>query len=702
MKRIDCKILNFILSIVLLLGSVACTDPAGTDTPGDTAIVTNVQAEASMLLTPGGDYRIMASGAEQTDIILMEGSKSFECAITRLSATWFRFAVPQDIIAGKYTLSIRRDDRTQELFATNVTVQSVNFRVESKAGYNLKGMVYCGTKGVKDVLVTDGVSITKTDANGHYWLKSNKSYEVVYVILPSGYNVPTQAAMPQFWAKTSTDVENEEQHNFELIQASNDKHTVLVVTDVHLTNRNLSPNDCTQFRDGCVAEMINNYTGKDNVYCFNLGDFAHDIHWYKHDIGWAPELKHHPSDYIAALPCQFWSTMGNHDNDGHTPSGEDVDLRASGPYRRMVGPTHVALNLGKVHYMLLDDILYYNGYTGSNSNVDALFGDCNYNAGFRADILKWIEEDLKYVDKNTPIVIGMHIPLANWNGTSRNGEFNNVSNWTAFMNLFKDYKEVDFITGHTHQTRFRPIPGYGSNIYEHNMAATSGVWWNTSQFTGGTKDKRGALSLSADGTPSGYFVYEANGSDRSWYYKYVGAPASKQFKSYDMNEVKKFFDTYGPANNYITAGSFTNTAHGANSAYKITPKEYGYTEEANAVWINVWAWENGPFAHHGNWEITVTENGQQLEVQQFKSGGYRDLLSALTYEIPKFSETKQFSATSASSTSHNHIFRVVAKEAKSTLIIKVKDRFGKVYQETMTRPKKFYDGSKIENSWTLD
>lgn len=702
MKRIDCKILNFILSIVLFLGSVACTDPAGTDTPGATTIVTNVQAEASMLLTPGGDYRIMASGAEQSDIILMEGSKSFECAITRLSATWFRFAVPQDITAGRYTLSIRRDDRTQELFTTNVTVQSVNFRVESKTGYNLKGMVYCGTKGVKDVLVTDGVSITKTDANGHYWLNSNKSYEVVYVILPSGYNVPTQAAMPKFWSKTSTDVASEEQHNFELIQASTDNHKVLVVTDVHLTNRNLSPNDCTQFRDGCVAEMINDYTGKENIYCFNLGDFAHDIHWYKHDIGWAPELSHHPSDYIAALPFQFWSTMGNHDNDGHTPSGEDVDLRASGPYRRMVGPTHVALNLGKVHYMLLDDILYYNGYTGTNSNVDALFGDCNYNAGFRADILKWIEEDLKYVDKNTPIVVGMHIPLANWNGSARNGEFNNVSNWTSFMNLFKDYKEVDFITGHTHQTRFRPVPGYGSNIYEHNIAATSGVWWNTSQFTGGTKDKRGALSLSADGTPSGYFVYEANGSNRSWYYKYIGVPASKQFKSYDMNEVKKFFDTYGPASTYINAGSFINTAHGANSAYKITPKEYGYTEEANAVWINVWAWENGPFAHHGDWEITVTENGQQLEVKQFSSGGYRDLLSALTYEIPKYSETKQFSATSASSTSHNHIFRVVAKDAKSTLIIKVKDRFGKVYQETMTRPKKFYDGSKIENSWTLD
>lgn len=336
MKRIDCKILNFILSIVLLLGSVACTNPAGPDTPGDTAIVTNVQAEASMLLTPESDYRIMATGAEQSDILIMAGSKTFECAITRLSGTWFRFAVPKDITAGKYTLSIRRGERVQELFTTNVTVQSVNLRVESKTGYNIKGMVYCGTKGVKDVLVTDGVEITKTDANGHYWLKSNKTYEVVYVILPSGYNVPTQAAMPKFWTQTSTDVNSEEQHNFELVQASNDNHTVLVVTDIHLTNRELYPNDRIQFREGFVKELIANYTGKQNVYCFNLGDFAHDVHWYKNDMGWAESLNNHPSDDISGLPCQFWSTMGNHDNNGRTPAGDDVDLRASGPFRKMV------------------------------------------------------------------------------------------------------------------------------------------------------------------------------------------------------------------------------------------------------------------------------------------------------------------------------------------------------------------------------
>ena len=297
MKRIDCKIVNFILSIVMLLGSVACTGGTGTDEPGgQTAIVTDVQAEATMLLTAGGDYRIMAAGAEQTDIILMKGSKTFECAITRLSATWFRFAVPSDITDGKYTLSICRGEQTQELFTTNVTVQSVSTIVESKEGYNIKGMVYCESKGVKGVLVTDGVEITETDAKGHYWLKSKKSYEVVYLILPSGYNVPTQAAMPRFWAQTSTDVASEEQHNFELVKASNDNHTVLVATDIHLTNRNLSPNDRTQFREGFVREIIANYTGKQNVYCFNLGDFAHDIHWYRNDMGWNESLNNHPSD----------------------------------------------------------------------------------------------------------------------------------------------------------------------------------------------------------------------------------------------------------------------------------------------------------------------------------------------------------------------------------------------------------------------
>jgi hypothetical protein len=198
-------------------------------------------------------------------------------------------------------------------------------------------------------------------------------------------------------------------------------------------------------------------------------------------------------------------------------------------------------------------------------------------------------------------------------------------------------------------------------------------------------------------------VYETSGTTRQWYYKYVGSPASKQFKSYDMNEVKKYYENYGPAKNFISAGSYINTANGADQTVTINKTQYGLNEEQNTVWINVWGYENGPFKDYGNWDITVTENGQPLEVTQL-NGGYRDPLSALCGEVYVYGVQgkKAFSTTSCSSTSHNHLFRVVAKSANSTLTIKVKDRFGKVYQETMERPKKFYDGSNISNTWTLD
>ena len=36
-----------------------------------------------------------------------------------------------------------------------------------------------------------------------------------------------------------------------------------------------------------------------------------------------------------------------------------------------------------------------------------------------------------------------------------------------------------------------------------------------------------------------------------------------------MNEVKKYYDSYGPAQKFITAGSFINTANGGNATVNI-------------------------------------------------------------------------------------------------------------------------------------
>ena len=701
MNSVKKTVFNLILSIALVFGVGACTptpEPGGGNGDQGGDFVTDVTVETNMMLTLGSEQNIRAKGAEMTDVLILEGPATHRCEITKVSNTYFKFKVPTQMTDGSYKFIIERGEKTQTLFTAKVTIQTMSLMVPNKPAsekYTLKGKVYCGSEGVEGVLVTDGVIFTKTDADGNYWLKSDKRYELVYIVQPYGYEVPTQSALPLFWKTTSTELtyDNQEQHNFEITKVNNDINRVLVVTDIHLANRKLTPLDLTQFNEGFMKEMAAEYTGKKNVYCLNLGDFAFDAHWYNNNFAIEDAAA-----AVSSLPIPYWSTMGNHDNDGRTPAGNDVDLRASLRYRRILGPTHIAFNIGKVHYILIDDIRYMN--TFPSSTADPLMGQRDYYAGFREDMIEWVKADLSYLDKNTPIVVGMHSPLANWNGGSYNGEFR-YDNWKKFIDLFASFKEVNFIAGHTHQSRMRPLPGYGTNIYEHNIGALCGVWWNTSQHSGGTTTKPGSLMLCADGTPAGYFVYDVEGTSRKWFWKSVGQPENKQFKSYDMNEVKKFYDSYGLANKFITAGSWINTQNGGESTVTINQKSYGYQEATNTIWINVWGHETGNFVDYRNWEITVTENGKQLTVEQL-NGGYRDPLAALTYEIPVYSDKNgRFSGSSASSTSHNHLFRAVASSANSTLVISVKDRFGKVYQETMTRPKKFYNGN-IADTWTLE
>lgn len=707
MNSVERIILKLTLIVAVLFGIVACGGSGGADEPGGDKPVTPAgkiiiepTVEANMSLIPGEERNIRAkdaSAAKTTDVLVLKGNKTFECAITKVSNTYFKFRVPSELVDGTYKLIITRGSEiSQELFTSKITCQATNMYVANKPaseGYTLKGKVYCGSQGVEGVLITDGVKFTKTNADGHYWLQSDKRYQMVYLVLPSGYEVPVSAALPKFWAMTTTELnfENQEQHNFELIKKDNTNHRVLVVTDIHLANRDKYPLDLTQFDQGFISEAINEYTGQSNVYCLNLGDFAWDAYWYTRNFDITDAAAQ-----VSRLPFQYWSTMGNHDNDGRTTAGDDVDLRASAPFRKTLGPTHIAFNLGKVHYILIDDILYRNTFPSSTG--DPLLGQRDYSCGFRTDMIEWVKQNLSYVDKKTPIVVGMHSPLCYWTGSYNSGEFT-YDNWKAFVDLFKDFEEVQFLSGHTHVNRMHALKGYGSNLYENNIGAICGIWWETSGITGGTTTKPGALNLCSDGTPAGYLVMDVAGTSRSWYYKGVKAAASKQFKSYDMNEVRSFFNSYGPAQKFITAQSCPNISSSGPATLTWTKKEYGCEEADNTVWINIWGYEKGSFADYGNWEITVTENGQQLPVEEIFTG-YHDPLAAL-YEIEQYNTRGEIASSYRSRSELPHMFRVKASSAKSTLIISVKDRHGNVYRENMERPKKFYNGD-ITATWTLD
>lgn len=717
-----------VLSIgALLAGFAGCTKDDGPNDPTGGNILTDITGLQSRLLTLGSEAVMVAKGAQLTDVLNMAGDgKSYDCEITSVGESSFRFRVPSESMKNtEYTFTIKRGTQSQVIGKWSLTFRSFNPSVADKEGMTLRGMVYCNEKGVDGVLVTDGVNFTKTADGGKYYLASDKRYGTVYIVLPSGYDVKTNKAMPQFWAKVdSSNPTAHEQKHFELVKNDNTNHTMLIATDIHISNRNLYPLDLTQFNSGFVNEVTEAFRGKTNVYCLNLGDFAWDIYWYQY---WGGQALENATAQIAGLPFQFWSTMGNHDNDGHAgwatkgnyTYGTDEywakDLEASAPFRSVMGPTHLSLNVGKVHYMLLDDINYENTYS-ANSAADAYndekMGDRDYHGGFRPDVVEWVKKDLSYVDKSTPIVVGVHIPIANPTGVILNTEFNDQAQLREFLDLFKDFSEVEFVSGHTHLNRMRSIPGCSTNIYEHNIGAVCGIWWNTSRGSGAGNSNvngpSGKLCLCADGTPSGYMVYDVNGTKRSWHYKAVGFNKStvadtKQFKTYDMNEVASYFKTSASA--FITAitssAGIENSSNSGPSRITATAKSFGLEEEANTVWINVWGFEKGTFSTYGNCSVKVIEGGETTDITTTVNDGkgstnpiegYHDPLAAVTYDVYRYNLQQKISSSSMSRNGANHLFKYIAKSANSTLTIVYTDRFGKTYRETMNRPKRFAEG----------
>lgn len=133
-----------------------------------------------------------------------------------------------------------------------------------------------------------------------------------------------------------------------------------------------------------------------------------------------------------------------------------------------------------------------------------------------------------------------------------------------------------------------------------------------------------------------------NGKKVSWSYKALGLPVdSCQFHVYDMNTV---------------------------------PEQYGGKPGSNEVWINVFNWDP-------DWKITVRENGRRLLAERIADFDplYRCVSEG---EVP-------VTGTAFSPARTEHLFRVQAAQAGSTLEIVVRDGFGRTWRQQVVRPKAF-------------
>ena len=506
-------------------------------------------------------------------------------------------------------------------------------------GCNTYGRVVVNGKGLQDVVVSDGFVVTTTDTAGVYSFTSDKKHGYVFISIPSGYEVGSKGVLPQFYRYYLKPAGTAERFDFKLVEADQKDYTVLFFGDMHLANRSVFK-DVQQFREFTddVNGLMDSSLGK--TYAITLGDMAWDYFWTANNYDLTDYLNEVNDDFGDRL--QIFHTMGNHDND----SAYEGDFLAEATYKTVVGPSYYSFNIGGIHYIVLDDIEYRN-YASTGSSRD-----------FYKDIAEpqaeWLQKDLEHVSKSTPLVITMHSPLYYDNG--------NVSLYNGYNGLIKylaGYKST-FVTGHTHVVYNVDRTTSGVSVYESNSGAVCGAWWVTASNSG--------IHLSGDGAPGGYRIMSVSGDKWSWRFKGTGRSEEYQFRSYDRNNIWLRPEDWTP-----------NATASGKKAFSEAVGSYGSKSSANEVLLNVWDYDP-------SWKIEVTENGHSLPVKRLS--GVKDPLYLVCYEAYEYEHhydnTVYYPADGTS-----HMFSVTASSPSSTLEIEVTDREGRVYHETMTRPKSF-------------
>jgi hypothetical protein len=552
------------------------------------------------------------------------------------------------------------------IVAFSATAQSTfvsTLGAKAAKGATVYGTVECNGTPLEGVVVSDGVEVVKTDKKGVYNIASEKRTGYVFISIPSGYEALTEGndVVPQLWAVLNAEPQTAERHDFALRAVDNDRHVIVAAADIHIANHH---NDLGNFRDVFVPQLkaeIEQYRKAGiPVYTLCLGDSTHEIYWYDYlyDI----------SDFRRTLadigyPTQLFNTMGNHDNDGAVPNSPTVDFDATAKYRKAFGPRYYSINIGKVHYVMLDNIHYINKPGGKKAK--GIVGSRNYSYDITPEQLAWLEKDLALVtDKSTPIVIGVHSPIYRYKN-GMNGKINinlEEQSGKALTALLQPFSNVHVVSGHAHRNRVT----YGKtdtsqpelkNIIDHNIVAVSGSLWYSSGF--------GGPMLGSLGEPAGCKIFTIDNTDIKWYFKPTQFPASEQFRCFDMNSVRDYFANNGEVKVFLD--------------HFPARTNYAEWETDNSIMVHVWDWAP-------DWKIEVTENGKPLAVKRKKAENPQMIVGL---DIPNTVWLIKFDKKNNKRKFHPHMFHAVASAPNTPIEVTVTDSFGNKYHQTMERPKPF-------------
>lgn len=650
MKRIAAYLVWFVLVAGLPL--MACSKDEATEVVSDSFGV-SFDCPSLIEVSKGGEYTFQVEGGEEpqaSDVLVLESTDgiSYTCTLVSVSENSFTVKISEGCESGTYRVFIKRGDRKKQIGSTYINiVEGMDFTPD--AGTTVYGVVSTADGPVPGVVVSDGVEVTVTNEQGIYQLQSDKEWGYVFISVPAGYEVPAEGVLPQFYKMMKGDASTAERVDFSLTAVDGqDDYKVLVLGDMHLANRT---GDLKQFME--FTSDLNAYRAlhqQEKMYAIALGDMTWDLYWYSNSYA-LPEYLNTINSQVKGL--QIFHTIGNHDYDYKATNDRDAESR----FMDYIAPTYYSFNLGKVHYVVLDDIDCSN-YDGTTSR--------DYEKRVSAGQLSWLAKDLSHVDKSVPLVVVMHAQVFYPSQTDGFKVDHDAVNTTQLLNVLDGYK-VHFITGHTHMnynvTPDDAVTG-GREVYEHNTGAICGSWWWSGYLTPG-------VHLSPDGTPGGYAIWSVNGTDMEWMYKATGWTEDYQFRSYDLNNV------------HFSLADVPQMPAGVPASVKKEYMKYvdAYPEnQDNEVLINIWNW-------NPRWTLKVTdENGNTLTPEEVWA---YDPLHVAAMSVKRFNSSTLTSTPSFITEKFPHFFKVKAADADVDLTITVCDEFGHQWTENMQRPKAF-------------
>ncbi len=350
----------------------------------------------------------------------------------------------------------------------------------------ISGCVESGKKVLKEVLVTDGYSITPTDNNGQYSLEANDSAEFVYIVTPKGYTADFSSGVPQFYLRLEPSKSTYD-FNLKPLGGNPDNFTMITMADTQID----SPEDIQRLNKESLPDILHTISEYKDTPAAGiiLGDITWDRYAMNEDI----------KDFNKKLAIPVYPVIGNHDFDKYMNPCKGCDFAHI--YKENFGPLYYAFQMGNVFYIVLSDIVYH-GHKQFDTSLET------------ANQMRWLELLLTVLQQDKTVVIAMHAPL------KYTTEAPLIPGGEQLVKMLVNKFHAHFITGHLHTNANTEI---GGGIIEHNLGAVCGTWWT--------------CDYCRDGAPNGYQVFQGYGDNLSWYYKSTGKDRKFQMTLYPQGSI---------------------------------------------------------------------------------------------------------------------------------------------------------------------